>query len=262
MKFREYVRALSKVGFKDIKLMAYTDRNYIFSAKHERYGDVAIKTPKLGSGRVLGINVDPEDYLKEFKLSKLLNDEHIVKVYDVLRVKDGLPILIEEKGHTSLRELLKVKGKLGICQAIKISVALLKAIEIIHECGFVYGDLKPENVVITSSGNAKIVDLETIRPIEDPIARATLDYSAPEQLLECRTLPESDVYQVALILHEMVTGYARNPIFGEELVIDEPKWLKNLLLKALNKDYKSRLKLEEFLSELMKYLNNFCKGND
>lgn len=262
MNIEHYIKMLETAGLRDIKLMAATQRNYIFDAGHAKYGRVAVKVPKLGNGKKLKVNVDPKSYLNEFHLSNGFSHPNIVKVFEIINLEGEIPALIEEKGEYTLRELLKKNTKFPLCFSLKIALGLLRALKLIHDKGYVYGDLKPENVIVDKYGNPKIIDLETLKPKVSPPGLTTVDYATPEQFLNAKVLPETDVYQVALILHEILTGYMRNPAFSEELIIKEPAWLKELLTKALTRNPKERISLKDFLNTILKHYSNLCRGNE
>lgn len=141
----------------------------------------------------------------------LINPE-FAQVYLVMELVRGL----------SLRDRLS-GTPLSADQVANLGVTLAEALEYVHEIGIVHRDVKPANVLLVSSGDgggrlrAKLADfgLATVQDDDRPDDRdqtlGTPAYLSPEQVLGEHVGPESDVYQLGLVLLEALTGHVEYP---------------------------------------------------
>ncbi|MGO2654363.1 MAG: Stk1 family PASTA domain-containing Ser/Thr kinase [Pseudoclavibacter sp.] len=132
-----------------------------------------------------------------------------------------VPFLVMEyvEGQT-LKEKL-AKGTIDRAEALKITDQVLRALEYSHRANIIHRDIKPGNIMITSSGDAKVMDFGVARALsesEGTIAQTgsvvgTALYFAPEQARGDRVDGRSDLYSVGVILYEMLVG--RVPFKGD-----------------------------------------------
>lgn len=134
---------------------------------------------------------------------RVFNDEKRSRVYMVMEWCEG----------RLLRDILH-DGLMPQDRALRIALALLDALEYIHENGVVHRDLKPENIFVDGDSAVKIIDfgiasdssgsrlgLGSLTP-----ALGTPDYISPERAKNKRGDARSDIYSLAVILYEMLTG--------------------------------------------------------
>ena len=101
--------------------------------------------------------------------------------------------------------------------ATAIALDVLEGLAACHDAGIVHRDVKPENILLDAEGRAKLADLglacsdETTAITRTGAMLGTPRYMAPEQLLGEGADESSDLYAVALILHEMLTGQLPYP---------------------------------------------------
>jgi formylglycine-generating enzyme required for sulfatase activity len=208
---------------------------------------VALKIPHQEEKKLLG----------EGRKLALLEHANIVKFYRASETSEGLVFLVEEyvpNGDLRARRLGE-KGKLGEEEAIRVTVEMLKALGYLHEHGIVHMDVNPRNILFDAGGTAKLADFGLAKFMESKsqVKRVggTPGYMAPELYRE-RVYPESDLWSVAIVLHEMLTG--RRPFEAETeaalmyKILREPPALsealgggmKEFLRNALEKDVSSR----------------------
>ena len=177
-----------------------------------------------GINRSLALKVLKEDFcvdeeylsrfLREAKAAGALSHQNIVTVYDVGEF-EGLPYIMMEllEGQT-LGRLLEKEKRLGIEQALIISLQLAKALGYAHEAGIVHRDVKPENIMIQPDGGVKVADFGIARMNERGDVQKTLvgsvlgtpRYMSPEQALGEKVDGRADLFAVGVIMYEMLTG--------------------------------------------------------
>ena len=113
----------------------------------------------------------------------------------------------------SLGDAIAQVGQLSISQSLWLTRQVAQALRHLHDQGWVHGDVKPSNIIVSSQGHATLIDLgSALRPDESlyswqrPLV-GTLQYVAPEMLTSTtQTAPASDIYSLGVSLYEMLTG--------------------------------------------------------
>lgn len=123
-------------------------------------------------------------------------------------------------GHT-LRELIHGGERLPLNRALEIGAGILEAVDYSHQRGIVHRDIKPANVMITDTGDVKVMDFGIARAMDDLGATltstwnvvGTAQYLSPEQALGEVADTPTDIYSTGCLLYELLTG--RPPFTGE-----------------------------------------------
>ncbi|MEY4312945.1 MAG: Stk1 family Ser/Thr kinase [Actinomycetota bacterium] len=147
---------------------------------------------------------------------------NIVRVYDageefIPAASTDIPIpyiVMEYIDGKILRKLMDA-GAFDPKVAVHITLGILEALEVSHGAGIIHRDIKPGNIMITQSGVVKVCDFGIAQAIEDPTNDpsaivGTAQYFSPEQAKGEVIDARSDLYSVAVVLFEMVTG---TPLF-------------------------------------------------
>ena len=231
--------------------------------------DVAIKMLRADLAR------DPSflnRFRREAQSSAGLNHPAIVAVYDTGQDHTGLgsdaadvPYIVMEfvEGQT-LREVLKVEGRLPPRRAMEIVAEVCGALDFSHRNGIVHRDIKPANVMITRAGAVKVMDFGIARAIADNSATVTqtaavigtAQYLSPEQARGETVDARSDVYSTGCVLYELVTGHPpftgdspvavayqhvrENPVVPSSENPAIPRSLDSIIMKALAKNPMNR----------------------
>ncbi|MCX6143519.1 MAG: protein kinase [Ignavibacteriales bacterium] len=155
-------------------------------------------------------------FLQEAKAAAALNHAHICTIHGIEEADSSLFIVMEYIEGGTLREKLpfpKVNDALSI--AIQIGEALQEA----HSKGIVHRDIKADNVMLTSKGQAKVMDFGlaklkgTLKLTKTSSTVGTLAYMAPEQIQGGEINHRSDIFSFGVLLFEMLTG--KLPFRGE-----------------------------------------------
>ena len=170
-------------------------------------------------------------FRREAQSSASLNHPAIVSVYDTGEEPstDGsdVPqpyIVMEYVAGRTLREILREGRKILPERALEITSGVLAALDYSHRAGIVHRDIKPANVMLTPSGDVKVMDFGIARAIADSSSAmtqtaavvGTAQYLSPEQARGETVDSRSDVYSTGCLLYELLTG--RPPFVGESPV--------------------------------------------
>ncbi|WP_018335710.1 protein kinase domain-containing protein [Actinomycetospora chiangmaiensis] len=159
---------------------------------------------------------------REARAAARLSHPGIVAVHDQGRHADGTIFLVLElvEGGT-LRDVIREQVRLAPATALTVVEQVLAALSVAHRMGMVHRDVKPENVLVSSTGALKVADFGLVAAAWDGAADGSLDtggstsddlilgtaaYLAPEQVQHGRTDERSDVYAAGVVLFELLTG--------------------------------------------------------
>jgi beta-lactam-binding protein with PASTA domain/tRNA A-37 threonylcarbamoyl transferase component Bud32 len=190
----------------------------------------------LGTDRVLGRRVavkvlSPElardssfvaRFRREAQSAAALTHPNVVSVFDT-GSEDGTHFIVMEyvPGRT-LAEVLRESGPLLPERAVEIASAVAAALGFAHEHGIVHRDVKPGNIMLTPTGDVKVMDFGIARATtgesltQTATVLGTAAYLSPEQARGEPADARSDLYSLGIVLYEMLTGAP--PFTGESPV--------------------------------------------
>ena len=160
---------------------------------------------------------DDENFVERFRREAInaasLNHPNVVQVYDQGRAADGTYFMaMEYVAGGTLKERIAQSGTLNPSEAADIALRVVDALAQAHQSGIVHRDVKPQNVLLTDSGEAKVADFGIARAAsartmtEANVVLGTAAYMSPEQVAGERVGPASDLYSLGVVLYEMLTG--------------------------------------------------------
>jgi eukaryotic-like serine/threonine-protein kinase len=160
---------------------------------------------------------EDESFLRRFRAeaqaAAALNHPNVMRVFDWGEDEDGPYLVLEHLGGGSLRDVLDSGRRLSLSQAASVAMQAAKALDYAHRRGLVHRDIKPANLLFDDEGRLCIADFGVARALAEatwtePAGAmvGTARYAAPEQAKGGSLDGKADVYALALVLIEAVTG--------------------------------------------------------
>lgn len=176
-------------------------------------------------------------FAREAQAVLSLSHPNIVESYDVGEdeASGATYIVMEYVEGGTLKDIIQQKGALSPKAAVGIACQVLDALQHAHEWGIIHRDVKPQNVMVTAKGRAKLADFgiardtaATTRTFAGTNVIGSVHYISPEQARGDVATAESDIYSCAVMLYEMLTGQV--PFAGDNSVAIALKHLQEELI--------------------------------
>ncbi len=217
-------------------------------------------------------------FRREAQSAASLSHQNIVSIYDVGKDGNEDYIVMEYVKGNTLKDIIRNQAPLAPEKAIYITYQIGEALAHAHANHIIHRDIKPQNILITTDGRAKVTDFGIARAASSATLTHTGDivgsvhYLSPEQAKGAQTSEQSDIYSLGIILYEMITG--KVPYDGDtpitialkhiqeeaespcKIVSGVSAELDTVIMKALAKSVVERYKTAgEFLEDLDKVLS-------
>ena len=159
--------------------------------------------------------VSVKRFLQEARAAGGLNHANLVIVYGLRMHEPSIYLIMEYVPGGSLRRLLDRRAPLPTDQAVQVAINVCEGLAAAHVRGIIHRDIKPENVLMTNDGRAKVGDFGIahvpraaggLALTQEGFQPGSLIHMSPEQIHGERLDGRSDVYQVGILLYEMLTG--------------------------------------------------------
>ncbi|MGN6372906.1 MAG: protein kinase domain-containing protein [Solirubrobacteraceae bacterium] len=163
-----------------------------------------------------------ERFRREARAVAQLSHPHIVTVIDAGEwsgqegypgIEAGTPFIVfEYVGGETLKDLIRRDAPLDVPTALAYALEIARGLDCAHSHDIVHRDVKPQNILLSHEGGAKITDFGIARSLTEEGLTAdgkvlgTTDYVSPEQALGQPVTGQSDVYSLGIVLYEMLTG--------------------------------------------------------
>lgn len=197
-------------------------------------------------------------FRREAQASAKLSHPNIVNVYDVGRDQEIYYIVMEFISGETLKDQIDREGVLPVEKAVKIADEIAQALEHAHQNHLVHCDIKPHNIMVTTTGRIKVTDFGIARAVTSATMVHTgtiigsVHYFSPEQAKGVAVSAQSDIYSLGVVLYEMLTGkvpfdgdspigiaiqHIQEPVVPpSQLKPEIPPLVEAIVLKAMAKD--------------------------
>jgi peptidoglycan hydrolase-like protein with peptidoglycan-binding domain len=228
------------------EIIGFGGMGTVFKARDLRRDEAQDRHPYVA---VKTLNVDVlrrDDSLKilqrEARKAQSLAHPNIVRVYDFDRDDETIFLTMELLEGSSLEAMIQANGLAGtsLQDALPILEQVASALEFAHAEGIVHSDLKPANILVLGTGRVKVIDFGIARAIPtsgmQTLDRTTFDmhalgaltpaYASPEMIEGKKPDPRDDVFALACIAYELLTGlhpFGRTPALAARTANLRPK---------------------------------------
>lgn len=234
----------------------------------ERTVAVKVLRPQYSSNRMFA-----ERLLVEAQAMVGISHPGIVEVYDCGEESGLYYVIVEYVRGLDLKERIRRGAPFTLSTAVDVCLAICEVLDFSHKRGFIHGDLRPANVLVTPEGQLKIADywvsnaVASQQSVRANTLISSIHYMAPEVAEGKTATAAADVYSLGIILFELLTAtrpfdadspiaialkHAREPIpLMRPLNPGVPKVLEAVVARALQKDPEDRFRsAKSMLNEL------------
>jgi len=262
-------------GYRIIRELSASSRSHVYLAVDtETDTSVVLKTPSIDQS-------EDKAYLERFVLEEWIairmNNAHLAKSYLQTRKRNYIYNVTEYIDGQTLTQWMIDNPNPTLESVREISEQIARGLLALHRQEMIHQDLRPENIMIDSTGTVKIIDFGSTRIqgivesnayMEQQNILGTAPYTAPEYFLEEIGSPRSDLFSLAVIVYQMISGelpygtqVAKSTTKAKQRKLkykhlntethEVPMWIDETLKKALEPNpYKRYGELSEFLYDL------------
>ena len=196
-------------GYRIVEPLGSGGTSVVYRAEHVRLGRPAalkLLTPGFGESDFRG------RFLRESQLAASIDHPSIVPVYDAGEQDGVLYIAMACVDGDDLKTLLAEEGRLDVRRTLRILGQIASALDAAHARGLVHRDVKPANVLVGEGDRAFLSDFGVVKELAgNGMTRTgsfigTIEYCAPEQIEGQDVDGRADVYALACVLYECLTG--------------------------------------------------------
>ena len=202
-----------------------------------------------------------ERFRREGLLQAAIDHPNIVTVYEAGETEEGLFLAMRMVRGPNLKDMI-VSRELDAGRTLRILSPVADALDTAHQAGLIHRDIKPQNILVGGRDHAYLADFGlTKAPGEKSLTKTgqfvgTLDYISPEQIRGLPASQKSDIYALAAVLYECLTGVVPYPKDSEAAVLyahmsdpppavtdqrpDLPGELDEVIARAMSKEPEER----------------------
>ncbi len=210
------------------------------------------------------LGMDPsfkERFRNEGRIQAAIDHPHIVTVFEAGEWEDSLFIAMRLVRGPNLKEMI-IARELEGARTLRILRPIAEALDAAHEAGLIHRDIKPQNILVGARDRAYLADFGLTKGIDDAGLTqtgqfvGTIDYISPEQIRGETTTSACDIYALAAVLYECLTGAVPYPKPSDAAVMyahlseppplvteqrpELPPNLDEVICKAMDKDPAAR----------------------
>ncbi len=199
-------------GYTVVSKLGSGQTSHVHLARHELFGDVALKLPRHG------LSTRPvlrRMFENEVSITVKLSHPNVVAAFDGFPTGDGAFLALEYCSGGTLDQHLLERGRLPLARCFELIVNVAEGLAHSHERKVLHRDVKPANVFITEQGAAKLGDFGTGLFMEESSEDrvGTPFYMAPEVFEGRSAGVASDVYSLGILAYEVIAG--ERPFLGD-----------------------------------------------
>ena len=194
-------------------------------------------------------------FRQEAKAAASLSHSNIVNIYDVGQDRGLHYIVMELVEGQTLRDKLNEAGRLSVDEAVNIAIQICLGLAHAHACGIIHRDIKPQNILITNTGQVKVADFGIARALGSAsntgksIVVGSASYLSPEQVTNQAVTAASDLYSLGVVLYEMVTGEL--PYTGDTPIAVAIQHVEGRIPSVRERNPDAPIELEMIISKAM-----------
>lgn len=216
----EFPPGFQIASFHIVEAIGHGGSSIVYTAENRDTGEiVALKVLKRG---LASSTRQVRRLVQEARAVQRIKNPAITNIYDVGNLEDGRPYLVMELiDGISLDELLTMRGRLPLDEAIELLAPICMALEQAHKAGIVHRDIKAKNVMLVLTdddrrevklldfGIAKLLDVDASDAIQTSagVVLGSLHAIAPEQIQKRPIDGRTDIYALGVLLYKILTGY-------------------------------------------------------
>ena len=200
-----------------------------------------------------------ERFRREAQAAANLNHPNIVAVYDWGKINNTYYIAMEYVNGRTLADILKQSGTLTPMQVCDVMSEVASALISAHHNGVIHRDIKPGNILVSTTGQVKVADFGIARALGAGVEQGltqtgavmgTATYFSPEQAQGAHTDQRSDIYSLGIVMYEMLSGVA--PFTGENAVAIAYKQVHELAMPLNQRPASVPIEVAAIVAKCMK----------
>lgn len=247
---------------------------------------------KMLPAKSIGNEQAKKRLFREAKAAATLDHPNICSIYEVGEEGDSAFIAMQYIEGQTLSRIIK-NNALSPIEVVNVGIQACEALAEAHSRGVIHRDIKPQNVIITSRGQVKILDFGLAKIVRDVSALSTgetesrltdtgevvgtVGYMSPEQLRDLPVDTRSDLFSLGVLLYECATGKSAfvgsskiqislqvievDPQRPSALNANIPGELEDIILKALVKDVNTRYQSAEAMLADLRMIESVLQGS-
>ena len=180
----------------------------LVAALSQKNGCEVLRLRNKKTGKDLVLRSFPQP-LPAYEKLQHIRCANIPEIYDVLEMDEGQIVLEEYIDGITVAQVMEINKYLS-AGARKVLSSVCDALAVLHSCGIIHRDVKPENVMIENSGRVVLIDFNASRmessASKDTVIMGTVGYAPPEQLGLSQTDARTDIYAAGVLYNVMLTG--------------------------------------------------------
>jgi serine/threonine protein kinase len=204
---------LQSIGKYDlVEKVAEGGMGTVYKGRNRESGDIV--AIKIVAPHMAGNEVLLKRFEQEYNAARQLDHPNIVRALDFGDTGSSPYLVMEFVDGLSLGQKIDRDGRMPEKDAIKVIAQVAQGLHRAHKDGLIHRDVKPDNIMVTADGQAKLTDLGLVKEVEADLnltrtgrGLGTPHFMAPEQFKNAKNAdPRCDIYSLGATLYMMVTG--------------------------------------------------------